>query len=61
MGISEKNVPYDIESSAHQTLRSPAAIISLPIGADCKSYSLFVNGIFSSLCRKGLLCVPVAY
>lgn len=55
----KNNVPYYIESSANQTLRSPAAIVSMP--GDCKSYALFVNGIFSSLCRKGLMCVPVAY
>lgn len=55
----KNNVPYYIESSANQTLRSPAAIVSMP--GDCKSFALFINGVFSSLCRKGLLCVPVAY
>ena len=55
----KNNVPYYIESSANQTLRSPAAIVSM--AADCKSYSLFSNGIFSSLQRKGLMNVPVAY
>ena len=55
----KNNVPYYIESSNNQTLRSPAAIVSMP--GDCKSYALFINGIFSSLQRKGLLNVPVAY
>ena len=55
----KKNVPYYIESSEHQTLRSPAAIISMP--GDCKSYSLAINGIFSSLARKGIMNVPIAY
>jgi hypothetical protein len=55
----KNNVPYYIESSEHQTLRSPAAIISMP--GDCKSYSLAINGIFSSLARKGIMNVPIAY
>lgn len=55
----KNNVPYYIESSSNQTLRSPAAIVSMP--GDCKSYALFTNGIFSSLQRKGLMNVPVAY
>lgn len=55
----KNNVPYYIESSSNQTLRSPAAIVSMP--GDCKSYALFTNGIFSSLNRKGLTNVPVAY
>jgi len=55
----KNNVPYYIESSSNQTLRSPAAIVSMP--GDCKSYALFTNGIFSSLERKGIMNVPVAY
>ena len=55
----KNNVPYYIESSSNQTLRSPAAIVSMP--GDCKSFALFTNGIFSSLQRKGLMNVPVAY
>lgn len=55
----KNNVPYYIESSNNQTLRSPAAIVSMP--GDCKSYALFTNGIFSSLQRKGLINVPVSY
>jgi len=55
----KNNVPYYIESSNNQTLRSPAAIVSMP--GDCKSYALFTNGIFSSLARKGIMNVPVAY
>lgn len=55
----KNNVPYYIESSNNQTLRSPAAIVSMP--GDCKSYSLFSNGIFSSLSRKGIMKVPYAF
>ena len=55
----KNNVPYYIESSNNQTLRSPAAIVSMP--GDCKSYSLFINGVFSSLARKGILNVPYAF
>lgn len=55
----KNNVPYYIESSSNQTLRSPAAIVSMP--GDCKSYSLFTNGIISSLARKGLLNVPYTF
>ncbi len=55
----KNNVPYYIESSSNQTLRSPAAIVSMP--GDCKSYALFTNGVFSSLARKGIMNVPVAY
>lgn len=55
------NVPYYIESGNNQTLRSPSAILSIPVGADCKSYSLFTNGIFESLNKKGDLKVPIAF
>lgn len=48
---------YVIESDNQQTLRSPAAILSLgsdkKIGLDCKSYSLFIGGILDALNRKG--------
>ena len=53
------NVPYYIESTKNQTLRSPAAIVAVP--GDCKSYSLFANGIFDSLNRKGIFKTPIAY
>ena len=46
----KENVKYKIESEQLQTLRSPAAILSYP--ADCKSYSLFINGILSAICRN---------
>ncbi len=57
----KNNVPYFIESGNRQTLRSPSAILSMPMGADCKSYSLFTAGIFQSLNFKGDLKVPVAF
>lgn len=49
----KKNVPYRIEPDSFQTLRSPAAIISMLRGADCKSYALFTAGILDALNRKG--------
>lgn len=53
------NVPYFIESTKNQTLRSPSAIVAMP--GDCKSYALFANGIFDSLNRKGIFQTPIAY
>jgi len=55
----KSNVPYFIESNKNQTLRSPSAIFSFP--GDCKSYSLAANGILSSLNRKGIIQVPLAF
>jgi hypothetical protein len=55
----KSNVPYYIESTSNQTLRSPSAIFSIP--GDCKSFSLAANGILSSLNRKGILQVPLAF
>lgn len=57
----KKYVPYYIEPSKFQTLRSPSAILSIKQGADCKSYASFVNGIFDSLNRKGIFKIPLAY
>lgn len=53
------NVPYYVESTDSQTLRSPSAIVAMP--GDCKSYALFANGIFDSLNRKGIFHTPIAY
>lgn len=55
----QANVPYYIESTKNQTLRSPSAIVSMP--GDCKSYSLFANGVWDSLNRKGIFNSPIAY
>lgn len=61
------NVPYYVEPIEKQTLRSPSAILSMKdsngevLGADCKSYSSFINGVFDSLNRKGIFKVPLAY
>ena len=55
------NVPYYVEPIEKQTLRSPSAIISIKEGADCKSYASFINGIMSSLNRKGIFKVPLSY
>ena len=57
----KNNVPYYVEPIEKQTLRSPSAIISIKEGADCKSYASFINGIMSSLNRKGIFKVPLAY
>jgi hypothetical protein len=57
----KSNVPYFIESTATQTLRSPSAIIAMLPGADCKSYSLFSIGVLNSLRRKGILEAPLAF
>lgn len=57
----KKYVPYYIEPSKFQTLRSPSAILSIKQGADCKSYASFVNGIFDSLNRKGIFKIPLAF
>jgi len=63
----KQNVPYYIEPIEKQTLRSPSAILSMRnnngkiLGADCKSYATFINGIISSLNRKGIFNVPLSY
>lgn len=55
----KSNVPYYIESTNNQTLRSPSAIVAMP--GDCKSYALFANGVLDSLNRKGIFQVPLAF
>jgi hypothetical protein len=55
----KKNVPYQIESENYQTLRSPGAILNFP--GDCKSYSLFSNGVLDSLRRKGKIKCDLVY
>jgi hypothetical protein len=61
------NVPYYVEPIEKQTLRSPSAILSMKgnngqvLGADCKSYSSFILGVYDSLNRKGIFKVPIAY
>ena len=55
------NVKYYIEPTQNQTLRSPSAIVAMPMGADCKSYASFILGVYDSLNRKGIYNVPLAY
>lgn len=55
----KNNVAYSIEPESYQTLRSPAAILSLP--GDCKSYALFSAGIIDALRSKGLLNCELKY
>jgi len=57
----KQNVPYYIEPIEKQTLRSPSAILCMKTGADCKSYASFINGVISSLNKKGIFKVPLAY
>ena len=51
-----KNTHYIVEPDSYQTLRSPAAILTLGakknVGLDCKSYSLFIGGTLDALQRK---------
>jgi len=55
----KSNVPYYIEDTKNQTLRSPSAIFAMP--GDCKSYALAANGILESLNRKGYFKIPLAF
>lgn len=59
--FTKQNIPYYIEPIEKQTLRSPSAIISMKEGADCKAFATLINGIMSSLNRKGIFRVPMAY
>jgi len=49
----KQNCRYVIETEDVQTLRSPAAIIATGerAGCDCKSYSLFINGVMDAYRR----------
>lgn len=47
----KNNVPYKIEPDSKQTIKSPAAIISLK--GDCKHYASWIGGICDALCRNG--------
>jgi len=53
------NVKYYVEPQKLQTLRSPAAILSK--AADCKSYSLFANGILDAYRRNENKYFDVCY
>lgn len=43
-----ENIPYKIESSYSQKIKSPAAIIATH-SSDCKNYSLFIGGVLQGL------------
>ncbi len=51
-----ENTYYVVEPDSKQTLRSPAAILTLgankKIGLDCKSYSLFIGGVLDAIKRN---------
>ena len=46
----KNNVPYYIESENTQYLKSPSGILCTP--SDCKSYSLFANGVMDAIKRN---------
>lgn len=48
-------LPYNIESEAAQSARSPGGILNTAdsIGVDCKHYAQFIGGILSALNRAG--------
>lgn len=48
----KKNVHYDIEPGATQTVKTPSAILTEGHG-DCKHYASFIVGVADSLNRKG--------
>jgi hypothetical protein len=48
----KKNIPYKPESGNNQCLHSPTAILCLNKNFDCKSYSLFTNGILDAYRRN---------
>jgi hypothetical protein len=48
----KKNIPYKPESGSKQCLHSPTAILCLNKYFDCKSYSLFTNGIMDAYRRN---------
>ena len=47
----KKNIKYDIESGARQTLKTPGAIL-ITSKADCKQYSQFIAGILDAIKRN---------
>ena len=57
----KQNVPYYVEPIEKQTLRSPSAILSMKMGADCKSFASWIIGTMNSLNRKGIFKVPLAF
>jgi hypothetical protein len=48
----KQNVPYKPESGNNQCLYSPTAILTLNKKFDCKTYSLFTNGILDAYRRN---------
>lgn len=54
----KQNVSYKIEPDKLQSVRSPAAIMSMGNG-DCKHYASFIVGVLDSLKRKGYKVDPI--
>lgn len=48
----KRHVTYKIEKDKLQTIKAPQAILTERYG-DCKHYASFINGVLSSLIRKG--------
>lgn len=61
----KKYLPYKIEPDIHQSIKSPAAILSqanMQTGwNDCKHYATFINGIFDALRRQGKKVPEIIY
>lgn len=49
----KKNIPYEVESSEDQTVKSPTIILSPGETGDCKHYSLFIGGILDAVKHQG--------
>lgn len=56
----KNNTTYKIEPANKQQLNSPSAILCLD-GIDCKSYSLFINGVLDACRRLYNLDCDIAY
>lgn len=48
----KKNIPYNIEDEKVQSVRSPAAILAMIDGGDCKNYAQFVGGVLDAINRQ---------
>ena len=46
------NLPYNIETGAEQSVKSPSAILHRGEKIDCKHYSLFIGGVLDAIKRQ---------
>lgn len=56
----KRNIQYDIESGARQTLKTPGAIL-ITGKADCKQYSQFIAGVLDAIKRNERVNINWAY